>query len=326
LLVFICNIQIYSFQLRDVQRLMHDDGSGRLDLNLLSIFDAIMIEGSLTKAGHRLGITQSAVSHALSRLREITGDTLFERTGRGVRPTPVALAMSENVRSAIDLLRSTLRSPQGAFCPATDNRTFVLDFPAGIDTVLVPRLHQCLKGQTSVRFRIAQGRASGMLSELRYGESWLALDHDAPSAPGFSSKLIMDDPFVLISRKNHLALAKGVTLEIFQDLSHVAFAWAQDWGPTPLSSVLRNLGVVRKVQYAVPSITTLPAMVENSDLVGALPARLARQFDRNYDLAIHPLPDLLPPMSVYMVWHSSFENDPGHAWLRGIVRDVCEAL
>lgn len=305
---------------------MHDDTSGRLDLNLLAIFDAIMIEGSLTKAGRRLGVTQSAVSHALARLREITGDPLFERTGRGVRPTPVAISMSDKVRSALDVLRSTMRSPQGEFSPATDTRTFVLDIPAGIDAILVPMLHARVGDSAAMRFRISPGCASALLSELRLGESWLALDHDMPSEPGFSSEVIMDDPFVLVSRKNHPALVDGLSLALFSKLPQVAVAWGREKGPTPLSRRLHDRGIARNVQYAVPSLTTVPALVATSDLVGALPQRLAMQVARYHAIDIHPLPEPLPPLQVYMVWHASFENDPGHLWLRGLVREICRDL
>ncbi|MCB1521197.1 MAG: LysR family transcriptional regulator [Hyphomicrobiaceae bacterium] len=305
---------------------MNEEPTGRLDLNLLAIFDAIMIERSLTSAGKRLGITQSAVSHALARLREITGDALFERTGRGVRPTPAALAMGDNVRSALDLLRLTLRSPHGSFSPQTDSRTFVLDIPAGIDALIVPALHAMMKAGDSIRFRISQGRASFLLHELRYGESWIALDHEQPTAPGYRVEKIMDDPYVLIARVGHPAICDNISPEVFCSLSHISVTWSRHQGPTPLSKRLDELGIVRDIKYAVPSITTLPALVESSDLVGAVPKRIAGRLARNFAVELHALDWLLPPMSVYMVWHESFETDPGHIWLRNLMREVCQSL
>ncbi|MGE4128759.1 MAG: LysR family transcriptional regulator [Hyphomicrobiaceae bacterium] len=305
---------------------MNDDAAGRLDLNLLAIFDAIMGERSLTKAGQRLGITQSAVSHALGRLRDLTGDPLFERTGRGVRPTPAALAMSDNVRRALDLLRQTLRSPKGTFCPLSDARIFVLDVPAGIDAVLLPVLNRIMREGGGIRFRIRQGRASGLLSELRCGESWLALDHEQTSTPGFTSELVMEDRYVTIARRGHPALSNGLTRDIFGSLSHVAVTWCSAQGPTPLSRRLEELGIRRELKFAVPNIYSLPQLIEKSDLVGALPSRLAVRACERYDVELHQMDFGVPPLGVYMVWHESFEADPGHLWLRNLVREVIQAV
>lgn len=305
---------------------MQDDSGPRLDLNLLAIFDAIMSEGSLTKAGQRLGMTQSAVSHALARLRDVTGDQLFERTGRGVRPTPAANAMFDKVRNALDVLRACVRTTSGRFSPETDDRTFVLDLPAGIDTVIMPALAQQL-GQTSrLRFRISSTRASAVLSELRLGESWVSLDYEIPEALGFRAERIIDDPFVLISRRGHPLLGDGVTLSLFKALDQVAITWSPERGTSPLTERLASLGIVRKVVFSVPSFTTVAALVETSDLVAAVPRRLARQYVSRFAIDLHPMPDAVPPMPVYMVWHESFDADEGHAWLRRLLREVCESL
>ncbi|NKB16090.1 MAG: LysR family transcriptional regulator [Sphingomonadales bacterium] len=180
---------------------MQDEPFTRLDLNLLAIFDAIMSERSLTKAGHRLGMTQSAVSHSLARLREVTGDTLFERTGRGVRPTQRALSMSGDVREALDRLRATLRPRSGGFCSKSTQRTFLLDIPAGIDSIIAPALAQRAVDSEGLSFRISGGRAKAIMQELRFGETWLALDYERPEAEGYRFEHLFEDPFVIISRR-----------------------------------------------------------------------------------------------------------------------------
>ncbi|MFN3868048.1 MAG: LysR family transcriptional regulator [Hyphomicrobiaceae bacterium] len=225
---------------------MHGESGGRLDLNLLAIFDAIMTEGSLTKAGKRLGMTQSAVSHALARLRESTGgDVLFERTGHGMRPTPVAIAMHEKVRDALDMLRTSVHHPNGGFCSESDDRMFHLDLPVGIDTVIVPALMRRVGEQSRLRFRISGGRAGNVMSELRLGESWLALDHQLPEAHGYRAEPIIDDPFVLITRRDHPRVSGPVTLDLFQSLPHVSLTWTTDRGPSPLTERRSALGIVR---------------------------------------------------------------------------------
>lgn len=305
---------------------MQEQTGGRLDLNLLVIFDAIMSEGSLTKAGLRLDMTQSAVSHALARLREATGDPLFERTGRGVRPTPAAHAMYEKVRNALDVLRASVRQSPNAFSPDHDDRLFVLDLPVGIDTVIAPLLAERLGPGSRLRFRISNGRARGLLSELRLGESWLALDHEVPEAHGYRAERIIDDPFVLIARTGHPLLRDGVSLELFTALPQVALTWSPERGPSPLTERLAVIGIVRKVAFSVPCFTTIAALVEAGDLVAAMPRRLARQYQKRYAIEIHAMPDIVPPMPVYMVWHETFDADEGHLWLRRLLREVCESL
>lgn len=305
---------------------MRDPRINRLDLNLLAVFDAIFTEGSLTKAGARLGLTQSAVSHALARLRELTGDPLFARTGRGIRPTPVAKAMAVDVGAAIDMLRASLRSQQQAFDAASMGRTFLIDIPAGLDAIIVPELARLTADFAEMRFRISGSRARNIASELRFGEVWLALDAEPMTRPGYRSELLFEDPLVLIARRGHPGLANGVSAEEFAKLPQVALAWPAEAGVTPASMLLDAAGLQRLVKVAVPNLATLPSVVERSDLVGTMSLKMARSFARHFGIESHPLPADVPRMPVYMIWHDSFERDEGHAWLRATLTDVCERL
>lgn len=305
---------------------MRDPRLSRLDLNLLAVFDAIISEGSLTKAGTRLGLTQSAVSHALGRLRELTGDTLFERTGRGIRPTPVAQAMAENVAAAMDLLRASLLNTHEVFDAAGAGRTFLLAIPAGIDAIIVPDLARLTAEFTELRFRISGSRARNLASELRFGEVWLALDAEPMTRPGYRSELLFEDPLVLIARRGHPRLAGGVSAALFAELPQITLAWAAEAGATPSTMLLGQAGLQRMTKLAVPNIATLPSVVEVSDLVGTMSLKMARSFARHFAIDIHQLPAEVPQMPVYMVWHESFERDEGHAWLRARLKDVCERL
>lgn len=305
---------------------MMRDHFSRLDLNLLTIFDAIMSERNLTRAGARLGMTQSAVSHALARLRELTGDELFERTGRGVRPTPRAHEMAEDVHGALDMLRSTLRNRNGEFDIVTASRTFLLDMPAGIDAVLMPLLAARSAEARNLTFRISGGRAKNILKELRYGETWLALDYEIMTVPGYRADLLFEDPFVAIARKDHPALTNGMTLEHYQRLEQIALTWPGEDGSSPLAQQFDKLGVKRRVKFSVPNLSTLPGVVENGDLIATMSLRAARSFLQRFDIEIHELPGLLAPVPVYMVWHESFERDEGHIWLRSMLKDICRSL
>lgn len=298
----------------------------RLDLNLLSIFDTIMAERSLTKAGLRLGMTQSAVSHALARLREVTGDALFERTGRGVRPTARALEMSADVREALDRLRSTLRQKPTGFCRETAARTFLLDIPAGIDIIVVPHLAARTASSAGLNFRISGGRARSIMHELRFGETWLALDYETPEAAGYKTELLFEDPFVVIARLGHEMLEGELTREMFESADQVAFVWGREVGLSPLSQRLARLGIERRVKYSVPNLVAVAAVASTCDLAGVLPLKVARGLETIFPIGYRPIPFTVPPMPIYMVWHENFDGDEGHEWLRGTLKEIAAEI
>ena len=149
-----------------------------VDLNLISVFDAIMAEGNLGAAGERLGLSQSAVSHALARLRAITGDELFVRTRKGMRPTPHAVALAGPLQSAVELCRQAFAKRNGVPTLATE-RTFVIDLPVGFDVVFVPPLLAAMQTVgLGARVWANSDRAVDVLTDLRDGETELALDLD----------------------------------------------------------------------------------------------------------------------------------------------------
>ena len=296
----------------------------RLDLNLLVVFDTIMTERSLTKAGKRLGMTQSAVSHSLARLRKIANDQLFERTGRGIRPTPRATSIAQDVSDALAVLRGALSDRRSPFNSRSANRQFFLDIPAGLDACIAPELAVRTVGASNVSFRISGGRARNVLSQLRDGETWLALDYELPDVPGFCNELLFEDPFVVIARKGHPRLDKGLPLDVYRSLEHVALIWGR--GSTPVADYFERAGGKRNVRFGVPNVMALPYLVESHDCVAAIPMRIARTLAKRFKIEIHALPGPVPPMPVHMIWHESLDDDEAHRWLREIMRDACKAL
>lgn len=297
----------------------------RHDFNLFVVFDAVMDERSLSRAGKRLGITQPAVSHALRRLREMTGgEPLFERTGSGVRPTVHALALSENVRPALDALRATLRHNAEPFDPETSRQVFMIDVPFGIDAILVPELSARLTGSPNIEFRIGYGRARDRLRDLRHGESWLALDHEPVEMPDYHSQLIFEDPIVVISRRNHPRIPARPSFQDLEQLDRVEVGWPGEHMIPP--GVLRSDKLARShIVFSVPTVTTLPLVVEKQDYIATTTERVARYFARSFAIDIHPLP-APASLPVYMVWHQGFDDHAGHSWMRSVLRDIGEAL
>jgi LysR family transcriptional activator for leuABCD operon len=297
----------------------------KIDLNLLTVFDAVMAEGNLTRAGGRLGLTQSAVSHSLKRLRDLTGDPLFERTRRGVRPTVRATAMAQHVRQAMDLIRATL-SAEPSFDPLRAERVFHLDVPAGIEAVVVPRLVERLAFAPKINLKISSGRASAIRNELRFGESYIALDFERVERNGYRSEEVFLDEFVVIARRGHPRLKRGMNGEVYEQLEHVAVHWGRDERSSPLTDAIQQLGIRRNVRLTVPNLSSMMRIVQTSDLVGSTWRRVAQAYAAELGLTILPTPFRLEPVPIFMVWHESFDADAGHAWLRGVMKDIMQGL
>jgi DNA-binding transcriptional LysR family regulator len=303
-----------------------EDKPDKIDLNLLAVFDAIMVEGSLRGASVRLKMNQPAVSQALKRLRKTVGDKLFERAGRGVEPTARAQEMARSIRPAMDLMRSALAAAD-VFKPQSENRTFLLDVPAGIDALTAPLLAKRLHEAPGLNFNIASARASRMANELRFGETHIALDFEPMATDGYRSELLFQDSFVVIGRENHPGLVGGLGILTYQRLGHVAVSWGSGRRYSPLVQKLTAATISRNVRMTVPNLPSMLRVVAESDLLGSTWSKVAVRSAREVEgLRIYPMPFEMPPVPIFMVWHESFDNDAGHSWLRDVLRDIYRAL
>jgi len=297
-----------------------------VDLNLLKVFEAILAEGSVGKAADRLQVSQSATSHSLSRLREIVDDPLFERRGQGVQPTPKALEIAGPVLDVLQRLRVVMRRDTGSFDPDIERRRFTLDIPAGVDIAVAPDLARLSMTWPGITFRILTSRARNVLTELRFGHTSLAIDYDSLLEEGFRSELMVEDEFVVMSRKEHPALRHGVSLELFQLLPQVIVVLTRKDDSSPVTNRLKEAGINRNVQMIVSSMPSMSAVVASSDLIASTSLRIARLLSRQHAIEIHPLPFQMPPLAITMVWHEHFEADSGHIWMREKVRSIFQGI
>jgi DNA-binding transcriptional LysR family regulator len=285
-----------------------------------------MVEGSLRGASNRLKMNQPAVSQALTRLRKVVGDKLFERVGRGVVPTARAQEMARSIRPAMDLMRSALAAAN-VFEPQSENRTFLLDVPAGIDALTAPLLAKRLHEAPGLNFNIASARASRMANELRFGESHIALDYEQMSVEGYRSELLFQDHFVVISRADHPDLADGLGIMKYQRLGHVAVSWGSGRRNSPLVQKLTAATISRNIRMTVPNLPSMLRVVADSDLLGSTWSKVAARSVREFPgLRLYPMPFEMPPVPIFMVWHESFDNDAGHSWLRDVLRDIYRTI
>ena len=289
-----------------------------LDLNLLRVFDAIAREGSVSAAAASLGITQPAASNALARLRRELGDPLFVRTPRGMRPTPLAGQLNEPVHRALALLEGALAGTPG-FDPATSTRSFrfymsdigeIFFLPPLVARVrqLAPRVH--LEAVALAPEDVADGLAAGRI-DLAVG--FLPELHGA-----VRQQRMFRDPYVCLLRADHPRIGARLTRRLFQDAQHALVA-SPGSGHRVIEQALARRGLKRHIALRVPHFTVLPQVLERTDLILTLPARIAQVFARDRPLRILDPPVAIPPADVALHWHERFDRDPALGWLRSLL-------
>ncbi len=292
----------------------------RIDLNLFRIFDAVYQEGSLTRAGEVLHLTQPAVSNALARLRGAYHDPLFVRTAAGMVPTPVAETIAANVRAALQLLNGSLDSAQ-SFNPRTTQRRFrigALDLTA---SMLLPRLVQFLAAKDlAIEIEVSPMRRDTVLHELASGEIDLALDAIPFADPQILSMKVLEDEFVCAVRAGHPTAGNRLTLKHYLALDH-AHASSRRQGIGQIDLALKRVGKQRRIVLRIPYHLGLPPIVAVSDLAASIPRSLAVA----HQLRALKLPFAMAPAEVHAFWHKSADVDGANQWLREVLRQLAGA-
>jgi DNA-binding transcriptional LysR family regulator len=299
------------------------------DLNLLRVFDALMRERSVTRAGEQIGLSQPAVSAALQRLRDLLDDRLFVRQGNDMVPTPRAESLNSGVRQALSSLELLLGGEKD-YDPAKDHRIFTLMGADFFSTLLVPDLIEHLareKANVSVRF-LDSGR--GDVDRLLQDDAIdLALEGPLDVPEWIASELLFLSPFKVIIAADHPLVAGGA-ISIRQPLTIDAVCelkWAIRSINGSLSGMvddaLTKLDRKRNVVLAVPHFHALPACVARSHLAAAVPAQFASRIAASNNLLVFDLPFAVPNPEVRIYWHSRHTRNPAHRWLRQQVKMLC---
>jgi len=289
-----------------------------LDLNLLTVFEAIYEIGTVSGAADRLALSQSAASHALSRLREACRDDLFVRAGQGLSPTAVAKGMYPVIHRALEALRESLAEASG-FDPAQSQRHFRISIPhpMGPFHSLALRAAALSVAPAVVLTFDTVSIPVDFEDSLRDGIVDLAVDWLPVALDPFVNRKLFDDHLVLVARSGHPSVKSGVTLD---DLRKEEFVTphrrrAVEHLPRAVAD-LYKLGMHEAVH--VSELLEIPAVVANTDLLGVFPSCMTSLMEK-LGLQVLPLPLEVPPLPIYMIWHESRRNDAGHHWLRGLV-------
>ena len=285
-----------------------------VDLNLLRVFDAVLRDRGVTAAARRLDLTQPAVSNALARLRALFDDALFVRTSAGMDATPFARELAGPVRQALALLESALAHGPG-FDPATSTRAFRFYMSdLGQIEFLPPLVERALRLAPSVRLEAVALEVEDIAEALGSGTLDLAVGFLPGLGPPVRRLPLFRDPYVCLMRAGHPLAQKKLTRKAFLAASHALVSYRG--GHRVIEEALERAGLARRISLRVPHFTVVPMVLERSDLVLTLPARVARVFERRTGLRSMPIPLPLPPAEVAAHWHERFEGDPGGRWLR----------
>lgn len=285
----------------------------RLDLTLLLVFAEAMRTRKLGAVAERLGLTPSGVSHALTRLRDIFQDPLFLRHATGVRPTPRAIAMLDDVNAAIAALSRTVE--QSAFDPASIRRVFriaALDF--GV-TMLAPHLIELIaKSAPGVQLSFMALHKAEALRSLADGQIDIAIAvfHEAP--PGFKRRVLAKESFVTVARRKHPKLRGGLTLRRFVELDHLLVSPVGDLDG-PVDDALRQVGKTRRVVAALPQFLAALATTAASDVLLTVPKGLAKAYAPTFGLSIYETPIAMPGYEMAAVQGPLSARDPAVEWL-----------
>ena len=294
-----------------------------LDLNLLRVFDAVMAEGSLTRAAVSLAMTQPAVSHALRRLRETVGQDLFVRVAHGVRPTPHAEALWPQVRAALAALRQALAP--GDFDPRRDAVQMRLAMADATAALLAPSLVARIEqSQALMNLRLLPLTTRDPRRLVEAGDADLAVGFfpglvTSLVAQGLDSHLrharLFDTRYVCVMRRGHPLAERALTLDDYASAHHLLVSFSgRPHGY--VDEALAALGLQRRIVLTVNQFFTAGRVVAQSDLLTVLPVGFVEATGNGADLVTRELPLSLDPVHVEMIWHLRQETSPAHRWLR----------
>ena len=292
-----------------------------IDLNLLSVFQEVYRERQISAAARRLGLTQSAVSNALARLRRTFGDELFVRTAHGMQPTPLAQQMAEPIGAAMAQVALAL-SQRSRFDPATSGRRFTLAMTDVGEVYFMPVLIERCRA-VAPNVEIASIRANGLTlkDDMETGRVDLAIGAFEDVSEALYHRALFRQRFVSMFRKEH-PLARGkVDLARFVAASHLIVDAAQS-PYDRINGLLEKAGVTAATRFRVPHFTAVPYIVSTSDLVVTVPQKLAESAASPFGLKWIEPPLALPTLQTNVFWHRRFNHDPGIQWLRGLIADV----
>jgi DNA-binding transcriptional LysR family regulator len=295
-----------------------------VDLNLLVAFDAMLIEGSVSRAAQRIGLSQPAMSKRLGRLRVMFRDDLFVRSGDGIKATERALDLADAIRSALRQIESALGGA-GKFDASRSSRSFRIGAMDHMAAVLLPRVMATVRIQAPRAALIVRAMdRRELVNALERGDIDVALAV-LPDAPATIKRvLLFEERYVSLVSMRHREIKRRLTLALFVKHPHLLITHVGDLKGT-VDRLLDERGLKRQVAMSLPYHLAAPAIIADSDMIATLSERVVRASEWP-GVRMFPLPIEFPSFHETMLWHRRNDNDPAHGWLRRHILAASEAL
>ena len=290
----------------------------QLDLNLLVALDALLSERSVTRAAARVGLRQSAMSHALARLRVVFADELLTRAPDGMRPTPRAVALEAPVRAALTQIQALVAMPR-AFDPATSEQVFRIALPDSVEVLLMPQLldHLC-RHAPGIRLRLhSLVDPAKTLEELDAGRIDLAIGLGSfpLGRTHHKRRALLTETYLCVFNAGLIGVTPPISLADYVRVPHVLTS-LREGERGVVDDALGAIGMARSIALITPRFLAVPFLVRGAPVVATMFSQLARRFASTLGLSLSPPPVALPEISISLLWHASYDRDPAHLWLR----------
>ncbi|WP_218082047.1 LysR family transcriptional regulator [Anthocerotibacter panamensis] len=300
---------------------IHHINLAAVDLNLLVVFDALLIECHVTRAGQRIGLSQPATSNALARLRLLFHDELFVRTPKGMEPTPRALTLAQPVRQILWQVQSALLQ-EPTFVPETSERVFTLGMSDYAEFVLLPKLMRHLdQVAPGIRVRVRSVDRLAARSMIDTDALDLAIGYFPKQSPWQEQQRLFKERYVCVSSQDNPLTQAVLTLETYLSAGHLLVSMAEDMVGR-VDKALAQQNLKRQVVLSVPHFLVAPFVLAHTHLLCALAQRVAQAYAEALHLRLQPLPLEVSGFTITMLWHSKNNRDPAHGWLRTTLAQV----
>ena len=292
------------------------------DLNLFVIMNSIYTEGSLTKAAQVVGITQPAVSNALSRLREKFDDELFVRTGSGMVPTQKTENIIKDIQNALQLMQKSVNEPD-EFDPVTSQKTFRIslgDINEG--RILAILMGKIEKQAPNIKLECYYTARDQVPHALATNELSFAVDPFIPNSKDTNSMKVFSDRFVIAHRANHpITKVSNLTLEEILKLKYINIS-NRKRGASVVEMEMQKMQLQPEMTLRAKHYLVTPEIVRSTDLC----LLCAETFAKKHGLSYIELPFDVPPLEQYLIWHSGDDNDGSHIWMRDLIAESFEEV
>lgn len=292
-----------------------------VDLNLLTVFDAVMQMQNVTRAAQVLGMSQPAVSNAVSRLKVMFNDELFVRYGRGIQPTLRAKQLFGPVRQALQLVHNEL--PGAGFEPEQSERIFNLSICSPLDIKLAPQIVEQIKNETpNINVNIKSYLNSNIEHQLKYQEVEFFISYKEFEKTEFHSQPLFNDEVVLVVSNKHPRIKESVTQEMLLNEQH-SIVSLDDIGSFS-APYYKDTHLEDLITYQGTDLNSVLNIVSRTYLVAIAPRWLVESYSEQLDIKAVSLPWEKTERPCYLIWHESTARDKGHLWMKNLLSEVCQ--